>query len=55
MHSTNPSRHNAILRRGQYCLTEIGHGLDVIHMETTATLLQDGFFDLHTPVRRAAK
>ncbi|KAI0292233.1 acyl-CoA dehydrogenase NM domain-like protein [Multifurca ochricompacta] len=40
---------------GQYCLTEIGHGLDVIHMETTATLLSDGSFDLHTPLERAAK
>ncbi|KAH9990765.1 acyl-CoA dehydrogenase NM domain-like protein [Russula vinacea] len=39
---------------GQYCLTEVGHGLDVIHLETTATLLRDGFFDLHTPVQRAA-
>ncbi|KAI0249451.1 acyl-CoA dehydrogenase NM domain-like protein [Lactifluus subvellereus] len=40
---------------GQYCLTEIGHGLDVIHMETTATLLPDGYFDLDTPIERAAK
>ncbi|KAH9970505.1 acyl-CoA dehydrogenase NM domain-like protein [Lactifluus volemus] len=39
----------------QYCLTEIGHGLDVIHMETTATLLPDGWFDIHTPIERAAK
>lgn len=40
---------------GQYCLTELGHGLDVIHMETTATLLPNGSFDLHTPSDRAAK
>ncbi|KAI0292232.1 acyl-CoA dehydrogenase NM domain-like protein [Multifurca ochricompacta] len=40
---------------GQFCLTELGHGLDVIHMETTATLLPDGDFDLHTPLERAAK
>ncbi|KAI0273195.1 acyl-CoA dehydrogenase NM domain-like protein [Russula aff. rugulosa BPL654] len=40
---------------GQYCLTEVGHGLDVIHLETTATLLRDGYFDLHTPVPSAAK
>ncbi|KAH9970095.1 acyl-CoA dehydrogenase NM domain-like protein [Lactifluus volemus] len=40
---------------GQYCLTEIGHGLDVIHMETIATLLPDGCFDIHTPIERAAK
>ncbi|KAF8264348.1 acyl-CoA dehydrogenase NM domain-like protein [Lactarius quietus] len=40
---------------GQYCLTELGHGLDVIHMETTATILPNGSFDLHTPLERAAK
>ncbi|KAI0285511.1 acyl-CoA dehydrogenase NM domain-like protein [Russula brevipes] len=40
---------------GQYCLTEIGHGLDVIHLETIATLLPDGYFDLHTAVPSAAK
>ncbi|KAI9436921.1 acyl-CoA dehydrogenase NM domain-like protein [Lactarius indigo] len=40
---------------GQFCLTELGHGLDVLHMETTATLLPDGCFDLHTPLERAAK
>ncbi|KXN83885.1 Acyl-coenzyme A oxidase [Leucoagaricus sp. SymC.cos] len=40
---------------GQYCLTELGHGLDVINMETRATLLPDGSFDLHTPHDRAAK
>lgn len=38
-----------------FCLTEVGHGLDVIHMETTATLLENGEFDLHTPLERAAK
>ncbi|KAI0259309.1 hypothetical protein BC834DRAFT_636721 [Gloeopeniophorella convolvens] len=40
---------------GQFCLTEVGHGLDVIHMETTATQLPDGSFELHTPVGSAAK
>ncbi|PPQ65120.1 hypothetical protein CVT24_003011 [Panaeolus cyanescens] len=40
---------------GQYCLTELGHGLDVINMETRATLLQDGSFELHTPTEAAAK
>ncbi|KAJ7078065.1 acyl-CoA dehydrogenase NM domain-like protein [Mycena epipterygia] len=40
---------------GQYCLTEIGHGLDAIHLETTATLLPDGSFELNTPHERAAK
>lgn len=40
---------------GHFCLAELGHGLDVINMETTATLLQDGSFELHTPVAMAAK
>ncbi|EEB91389.1 hypothetical protein MPER_10256, partial [Moniliophthora perniciosa FA553] len=40
---------------GQYCLTEIGHGLDIINMETTATKLRDGGFILNTPVKQAAK
>ncbi|TFK95807.1 hypothetical protein BDV98DRAFT_586831 [Pterulicium gracile] len=39
---------------GHFCLAELGHGLDVINMETTATLLQDGSFELHTPVAMAA-
>ncbi|KAN0136329.1 acyl-CoA dehydrogenase NM domain-like protein [Lactarius tabidus] len=39
----------------QFCLTELGHGLDVLHMETTATLLPDGHFDLHSPSEKAAK
>jgi len=55
LNSTNQSSHITVLHSGQYCLTEVGHGLDVIHLETTATLLRDGFFDLHTPVQRAAK
>ncbi|KAJ7691743.1 acyl-CoA dehydrogenase NM domain-like protein [Mycena rosella] len=40
---------------GQYCLTEIGHGLDAIRLETTATLFPDGSFELNTPHERAAK
>ncbi|THU80154.1 acyl-CoA dehydrogenase NM domain-like protein [Dendrothele bispora CBS 962.96] len=40
---------------GQYCLTEVGHGLDAFHLETTATLLQNGNFVLNTPVKHAAK
>ncbi|KAH9918440.1 acyl-CoA dehydrogenase NM domain-like protein [Fomitopsis serialis] len=40
---------------GQYCLTEVGHGLDAFHLETTATLLPNGDFELHTPSERAAK
>ncbi|KAF9478470.1 hypothetical protein BDN70DRAFT_808726 [Pholiota conissans] len=40
---------------GQFCLTEIGHGLDARHLETIATVLADGSIDLHTPYDRAAK
>lgn len=36
-------------------LTEVGHGLDARYLETTATLLQDGSFELHTPSPAAAK
>ncbi|KAJ8501517.1 hypothetical protein ONZ45_g12118 [Pleurotus djamor] len=40
---------------GQFCLTEIGHGLDAMNIETEATLQHDGCFVLHTPCARAAK
>ncbi|KAF8173015.1 acyl-CoA dehydrogenase/oxidase [Mycena galopus ATCC 62051] len=40
---------------GQFCLTELDHGLDVFNLETTATLLDDGQFELHTPHPGAAK
>ncbi|KAJ7267765.1 acyl-CoA dehydrogenase NM domain-like protein [Mycena rebaudengoi] len=40
---------------GQYCLTELGHGLDAIHLETTATLMDTGEFELNTPTDAAAK
>ncbi|KAH7311388.1 hypothetical protein B0I35DRAFT_357141 [Stachybotrys elegans] len=40
---------------GEYMLTEIGHGLDARNLETTATLMDDGSFDLHTPHQGAAK
>ncbi|TFY83070.1 hypothetical protein EWM64_g940 [Hericium alpestre] len=40
---------------GQYCLTEIGHGLNAIQLETTATLLPDGDYELNTPSPAAAK
>ncbi|KAF8962441.1 acyl-CoA dehydrogenase NM domain-like protein [Flammula alnicola] len=40
---------------GQFCLTELAHGLDARNLETTATLLSDGSIDLHTPFERAAK
>lgn len=40
---------------GEFLLTEIGRGLDARNLETTATLLPDGSFDLHTPTASAAK
>ena len=33
------------LYSGQYCLTELGYGLDVVNMETRASLLPDGSFE----------
>ncbi|KAF7360802.1 Acyl-CoA dehydrogenase NM domain-like protein [Mycena venus] len=40
---------------GQFCLTELEHGLDAFNLETTAVLLDDGRFELHTPHPGAAK
>ncbi|KAI1172925.1 acyl-CoA dehydrogenase/oxidase [Nemania sp. FL0916] len=40
---------------GEFMLTEIGRGLDARNLETTATLQQDGSFELHTPTAAAAK
>ncbi|KAL5343588.1 hypothetical protein BJX70DRAFT_115256 [Aspergillus crustosus] len=52
----------AVLRRalhfeisGQFLLTEVGHGLDARNLETTATLLSTGEFELHSPSSAAAK
>ncbi|KAL2830464.1 hypothetical protein BDW59DRAFT_17850 [Aspergillus cavernicola] len=39
----------------QFMLTEVGHGLDARNLETTATLLPNGDFELHTPSLAAAK
>jgi alkylation response protein AidB-like acyl-CoA dehydrogenase len=39
----------------QFLLTEPGHGLDAKHLETTAMLLADGSFDLHTPSCKCAQ
>lgn len=36
-------------------LTEVGHGLDARNLKTTATLLPDGSFELHSPSWAAAK
>ncbi|KAF8890391.1 acyl-CoA dehydrogenase NM domain-like protein [Infundibulicybe gibba] len=40
---------------GQFCLTELGHGLDAPNLETTATLLSSGEFEIHSPTPRASK
>ncbi|KAI0790861.1 acyl-CoA dehydrogenase NM domain-like protein [Abortiporus biennis] len=40
---------------GQFLLTEVGHGIDMSNIETTATRLPNGEFILNTPTRRAAK
>lgn len=41
--------------RAQFLLTELAHGLDAKHLETTATLLPSGEYDLHTPRLEASK
>ncbi|KJK73516.1 hypothetical protein H634G_11234 [Metarhizium anisopliae BRIP 53293] len=40
---------------GEFMLTEVGHGLDARNLETTATLLPSGCFDLHSPSESAWK
>ncbi|EXM12914.1 hypothetical protein FOTG_18612 [Fusarium oxysporum f. sp. vasinfectum 25433] len=40
---------------GGFMLTEAYHGLDARNLETTATLLPDGSYDLHTPHVGASK
>ncbi len=40
---------------GEFMLTELGHGLDARNLETTATLLPNGAFDLHCPNEAAWK
>ena len=39
---------------GHLLLTEVGHGLDIMNLETTATKVDNGFI-LHTPHLGAAK
>ncbi|THH02279.1 hypothetical protein EW026_g542 [Hermanssonia centrifuga] len=39
---------------GNFLLSEVAHGLDIMNLETTATRVQDGFI-LHTPHPGAAK
>ncbi|KAL4882147.1 hypothetical protein BJY04DRAFT_227356 [Aspergillus karnatakaensis] len=43
------------LNSGIYMLTELGHGLDARNIQTVATMLPSGGFDLHTPTPDAAK
>ncbi|KAI0744987.1 acyl-CoA dehydrogenase NM domain-like protein [Earliella scabrosa] len=40
---------------GQFLLTELGHGLDIANIETTATMLPSGEFILHSPTPSSAK
>ncbi|KAJ5006994.1 hypothetical protein K4K57_010929 [Colletotrichum sp. SAR 10_99] len=40
---------------GEFMLTEVGHGLDARNLETVATQLTDGTYDLHSPTSAAAK
>ncbi|KAI0738401.1 acyl-CoA dehydrogenase NM domain-like protein [Daedaleopsis nitida] len=42
-------------KHGQFMLTEVGHGLDIANIETTATLLPSGEFILHSPTPSSAK
>ncbi|KAI0633863.1 acyl-CoA dehydrogenase NM domain-like protein [Trametes polyzona] len=42
-------------KHGQFMLTELGHGLDISNMETTATLLPSGEFVLNSPTPSSAK
>ena len=39
---------------GNFLLSEVAHGLDIMNLETTATQVEDGFI-LHTPHPGAAK
>ncbi|KAI0633883.1 acyl-CoA dehydrogenase NM domain-like protein [Trametes polyzona] len=42
-------------KHGQFMMTEVGHGLDISNIETTATMLPTGEFILNTPHPSAAK
>lgn len=46
---------SCVFHSAHYCLTEVGHGLDAINLETIAVALPGGGFDLHTPTESAAK
>jgi acyl-CoA oxidase len=40
---------------GQFCLTELGHGLDAFALETRVDLTENGTLVLNTPSPQAAK
>ncbi|KAI0633884.1 acyl-CoA dehydrogenase NM domain-like protein [Trametes polyzona] len=42
-------------KHGQFMLTELGHGLDIANMETTATLQPSGDFILDSPTPASSK
>ncbi|OBZ66992.1 hypothetical protein A0H81_12978 [Grifola frondosa] len=56
-HSVQPVRWNnsQYRKHGQFLMTELGHGLDIGNIETTATLLPSGEFLLNSPTPQAAK
>ena len=41
---------NMLVLSGQFCLTEVGHGLNAMHMETTCTLMDDGSYEVSPQV-----
>ncbi|KAK7040145.1 hypothetical protein VNI00_009951 [Paramarasmius palmivorus] len=62
MHDSNREDVAALIEKllrfeivGLFCLSEIGHGLNAINLETSATLQSNGDFVLETPVKGAAK
>ncbi|KAI0790862.1 acyl-CoA dehydrogenase NM domain-like protein [Abortiporus biennis] len=42
-------------KHGQYFITEVGHGVDMSNLETTATCLPSGEFILHSPTPQSHK
>ncbi|KAL0945546.1 hypothetical protein HGRIS_014707 [Hohenbuehelia grisea] len=61
-HIDGQPSHRSLLERalrfevsGQFCLTEVDHGIDAINIETTAVGQPDGSFILDTPHSGAAK
>ncbi|KAF7289006.1 Acyl-CoA dehydrogenase NM domain-like protein [Mycena indigotica] len=53
--NTSLTHSDLVSKSGHFLLTEVAHGLDTQNIETTATQLPDGGFDLHTPHPGAAK